>query len=103
MAQKNLVVSIHYNGSIFTDVNEGFLFNNTNVHLFKIHINFDFHHLKDRTEKKLQSCVEDIIYRHALNNGDDDTVFYVMTPIENDKDVKSNVSMSYNIFSITRH
>ncbi|XP_050875931.1 uncharacterized protein LOC127079592 [Lathyrus oleraceus] len=89
MTQRNLVVSIHSNGSIFTDVNEGFSFSNTNVHLFKIHINSDFHHLKDRIEKKLQSCVEDIIYRHPLINGDDDTVFYVMAPIENDEDVKS--------------
>ncbi|KAI5421231.1 hypothetical protein KIW84_044895 [Lathyrus oleraceus] len=57
--------------------------------MFKIHINSDFHHLKDRIEKKLQRYVEDIIYRHPLFNGDDNTVFYIMTPIETDEDVKS--------------
>lgn len=89
MAERNLVVSIHYNGTIFADIYEGFSFRNTNIHLFKIHINSDILHLKDRIEKKLQSRVEEIIYRHPLINGDDDTVFYVMTPIDNDKQVKS--------------
>lgn len=59
------------------------------MHLFKIHFNSDFHHLKDRIEKQLQSRIEEMIYRHPLINGDDDTVFYVMTPIENDEEVKS--------------
>ena len=89
MAQRNLVVFIHYNETIFTDINEGFSFSNTNIHLFKIHINSDFHRLKDRIEKKLRSRVEEIIYHHPLINGDDDNVFYVMTPIENDEQVKS--------------
>ncbi|KAI5409504.1 hypothetical protein KIW84_055074 [Lathyrus oleraceus] len=89
MDERNLAVSIHYNGTIFTDINEGFSFSDTSIHLFKIHINSDFHHLKDRIEKKLQSRVEEIIYRHPLINGEDDSVFYVMTPIENDEQVKS--------------
>lgn len=89
MAQRNLIVSIHSEGSLFTDPSEGFSFCNTNLHMFKIHINSDFHHLKDRIEKKLQRYVEDIIYHHPLFNGDDNTVFYIMTPIETDEDVKS--------------
>ncbi|XP_050895856.1 uncharacterized protein LOC127102541 [Lathyrus oleraceus] len=89
MAQRNLIVSIHSEGPLFTDPSEGFSFCNTNLTMFKIHINSDFHHLKDRIEKKLQRYVEDIIYRQPLSNGDDNTVFYIMTPIETDEDVRS--------------
>ena len=89
MAQRNLIVSIHSEGSLFTCSNEGFSFCNTNVTMFKIHINSDYFHLKDRIEKKLQRYVEDIIYRQPLFNGDGNTVFHIMTPIKTDEDVRS--------------
>lgn len=66
--------------------------------LFKIHVNSDFLHLKDWTKKKLQRHVEEIIYRYPLIIGNNNTVFYVMTPIGNGEAVKS-MFLCHNTFA----
>lgn len=88
MVERNIVVTIHYNGSIFTYINVEFSFSNTETQLLKIHVNSDFIHLKDRIEKLCNIFFLEISYQRLLINGDDDTLFYIMTQIENDEDVK---------------
>lgn len=78
MFDRNVVVATHYNGSIFTDPNVGFTFCNTDTVVFKLHHNFDFGHLKNLIETKLQRPVQEIIYRQTLDNRDGDFACYVM-------------------------
>ncbi|CAK8568005.1 unnamed protein product [Lathyrus sativus] len=88
MSQRNIIFTCHFNGVVLTNSPVGFSFSNTDTYTFKIHVNSDFFHFKDRIGKKLERCVEEIIYRRPLHNGDDCTIFYVMTPIRNDEDVE---------------
>ena len=88
MALRNVIVTAHYNGTIFNDVNIGFSFVNTTIKRFKIHVNSDLLHLKERIEQKIQLSVREIIYRLPLFNGDDGGVFYVMKPLEDNDGVR---------------
>ncbi|CAK8531192.1 unnamed protein product [Lathyrus sativus] len=89
MSQRNIITTCHFNGVVSTNTPVGFSFSNTDTYAFKIHVNSNFFHFKDRMEKKLAQGVEEIIYRHPTLNEDDCTIFYIMTPIKNDEDVKA--------------
>ncbi|CAK8578221.1 unnamed protein product [Lathyrus sativus] len=89
MSQRNIITTCHFNGVVSTNTPVGFSFNNTDTYAFKIHVNSDFFHFKDRMETKLARCVEEIIYRHPTLNEDDCMIFYIMTPIKTDEDVKA--------------
>lgn len=67
--------------------------------LFKLYRNSEFLHQKDRIEK-LQRSVLEIIYRHPFINGGDDNVFYIMTHIENEDDVKSMLQYHNTFFQL---
>lgn len=54
MAQNNITVQVHYNGSIFPDVNVGVILQNTNIQQLKIHPRSNYTHLKERLENKIQ-------------------------------------------------
>ncbi|CAK8571549.1 unnamed protein product [Lathyrus sativus] len=87
MSLRNLILTCHYNGVFTTNSPDGFSFSNTDTYAFKIHVNSDFSHLKDRMEKKLTRSVSEIFYRHPTLIEDERTIFYLMTPIRNDEDV----------------
>ncbi|XP_050918710.1 uncharacterized protein LOC127136159 [Lathyrus oleraceus] len=87
MAQNNITVQIHYNGSIFPDVNVGVIFQNTNVQQLKIHPRSNYTHLKERLENKLRQQITDIYYRYPCFNDGVNNVTYTKTKIEDDNDV----------------
>lgn len=87
MAQNNITVQIHYNGSIFPDVNVGVIFQNKNVQQLKIHPRSNYTHLKERLENKLQQQISDIYYRYPCFNDDFNSVTYTTTKIEDDNNV----------------
>lgn len=88
MAQNNITVQVHYNGSIFPDVNVGVIFQNTNIHQLKIHPRSNYTRLKERLENKLQQQISDIYYRYPCFNDSDNSVTYTTTKIEDDNDVR---------------
>lgn len=87
MAQNNITVQVHYNGSIFPDVNVGVIFQNTNVQQLKIHPRSNYTRLKERLKNKLQQQISDIYYRYPCFNDGDNSMTYTTTKIEDDKDV----------------
>lgn len=87
MAQNNIIVQIHYNGSIFPDVNVGVIFQNTNVQQINIHPRSNYMRLKERLENKLQQQITDIYYRYPCFNDGVSIVTYTTTKIEDDNDV----------------
>ncbi|XP_058774399.1 uncharacterized protein LOC131648681 [Vicia villosa] len=84
MAQRNFIVTMHYNGYIINDLTNGFSFSNTETIRFKVHCMSDFMHLKEHIETKLQLFVIEIIYLLPLFKGDNDNIFYIMKKIEDD-------------------
>lgn len=87
MAQNNITVQIHYNGSIFPDVNVGVIFQNTNVQQINIHPGSNYMRLKERLENKLQQQITDIYYRYPCFNDGVSSVTYTTTKIEDDNDL----------------
>ena len=87
MAQNNITVQIHYNGSIFPDVNVRVIFQNTNVQQLKIHPRSNYTRLKERLENKLQQQITDIYYRYPCFNDGVSIVTYTTTKIEDDNDI----------------
>ncbi|CAK8542791.1 unnamed protein product [Lathyrus sativus] len=97
MADRNTLVTMHYNGFVFIDENISFSFNETDTVMFKLHRSSDIRHLKDRIEKKVNRLVQDITYRQPLPNGVDGGVFYVMMQIDTDNTVKSMFQCHYTM------
>lgn len=102
MAQNNIIVQVHYNGSIFPNVNVEVIFQNTNVQQLKIHPISNYTRLKERLENKLQQQIYDVYDRYPCFNDGDNSVTYTTTKIEDDNDVKLMLQYhsTYNLSSV---
>lgn len=102
MDQNNITSQVHYNGSIYPDINVGVIFQNTNVQQLKIHPRSNYTRLKERLENKLQQQIYDIYYPYPCFNDDDNSVTYTTTKIEDNNDVELMLQChsTYNLSSV---
>lgn len=102
MNQNNITVQVHYNGSIFPNVNVGVIFQNTNIQQLKIHPRSNYKRLKERLENKLQQQISDIYYRYPCFNNGDNSVTYTTIKIEDGNDVRLMLQChsTYNLSSV---